>query len=179
MHVCRLTRWLILACLLPTACAPTVYNRLIIDTYKPTGGGSLGTTDTFLSLFDASGEAGLPLAEDDNGNPTYVSAARIDYTPPVGITSGTVLYVRVKATTSDGDDPYAIRLVTSVPDPDSYNLSWFFAAAADADDDLAYEPDDATTGGVPDAPVSLTVDQKYNRFLSGTGDVDWFQLVLP
>jgi hypothetical protein len=180
MNTGRMT-WvvLVLFSLVSSSCCnppeePVHYTRLVIDTYKPTGLPAAGTADTFLSLFDAGGEAGPAIAEADGGNPNFLYAARIDYTDPVGFTSGTVLYVRVKFGSEAGGIPgaYAIRLVT---DP-AYDSSWNFASAGD---DSEYEPDDAVTGGIPDNPALLSVGGKLNRALADASDVDWLQLVLP
>jgi hypothetical protein len=153
---------------------PVLYERLVIDTYKPTGGGQGGTTDTFASLFDAAGEAGAALAEDDNGNLSYFTAARINLIDPDGFAPGAVLYVKVRGALPATTGGYAIRLVLNAPEP--YDDSWFFAAdnAADA----PYEPDGDTTAGVPDTPVTLTIGERHNRYLDA-GDTDWFLLVLP
>lgn len=145
-----------------------LYERLIIDTYKPTGGGQIGTTDTFATLFDSTFSW---VDEDQDGNPIYTSAARIDYTDPVGYAPGTVLYVKVEGKLPLTSGPYAVRLL--IDTPGSYDSSWFYAA--DNASDTPYENDDPATGG---APVLLTVGEKHNRYLDA-GDVDWFQLVLP
>jgi hypothetical protein len=157
-----------------SASVAVLYERLVIDTYKPTGGvGQLGQTDTFASLFGALGEAGGVLAEKDNGNPLYPLMARIDYRSTAGIAPGTVLYVRVRGNTPSVFGSYAIRLVTSSPDP--YASTWFFASAGN---DAGYESDDATDNGIPIRPVLLAVGEKLNRSLV-PNDVDWVKLVLP
>ncbi len=150
------------------------YERIVIDTYKPTDGGQGGTTDTIASLFGPGGEAVSAIAEDDNGNPSYFTAARIDWTDPAGFAPGAVLYVRVRGASPSTKGGYAIGLVLDAPDP--YDASWFFAADNSAD--TPYEPDGGTTAGVPDAPVALTIGDRHNRYLSA-GEVDWFRLVLP
>ncbi|MCX7031229.1 MAG: hypothetical protein NTU62_14080, partial [Spirochaetes bacterium] len=70
---------------------------------------------------------------------------------------------------------YAIRLVTSVPDPEFYASTWFFGSAGN---DAGYESDDATSNGIPVKLVLLPVGGKLNRSLV-PNDVDWVKLVLP
>jgi hypothetical protein len=156
-----------------SASVAVYYERLIIDTYKPKGGGQGGTTDTFLSLFDKDGERKLPITEDDNSNISYYTAARIDYTDSNGIAPGTVFYARIRGGTASVSGPYAIRLITSSPDP--YASSWFYTTDGN---DAGYESDDKTTDGVPDKINLLPVGGKLNRSLT-PNDVDWVKLVLP
>jgi hypothetical protein len=167
--------WVVFSCARPPE-EPVLYKRLVIDTYKPTDGAQGGTVDTVASLFDAGGEAGPAIAEDDNGNLSYFYAARIDYTDPVGFTSGTVLYVRVQGKLPSTSGAYAIRLVLDSPDP--YDSSWFDFDPDENLTDTPYESDDAAPAGIPTNPAILTVGAKLNRFL-GAGDIDWFRLVLP
>jgi hypothetical protein len=178
--------------LLLSACcpAPTIYPRMIIDTYRTTGP---STVNTFISLFNSAGDPTsdsspnlwnnddppytvdappLSIAEDDNGNLFYDGYARIDYTG--GLTAGTY-YIRVRAGLSNQFGPYSIRILTL---PDDIYTSWLFTVSGD---DALYEPDDSPqSGGIPIDPVPIAIGEKLNRFLtSGGGDVDWFVLTLP
>jgi hypothetical protein len=159
----------------PVAPPPTTYNRIIVDTYRFN---DLASTDpdTFVSLYGSQGTIAAPIAEADGGNLTYtVGLSRIDYAG--GLTSGTY-YIRVKGGTSLVDGPYAFRVLTALSaPPNEYSASDYFAGVADPD---PYEPDDAESGGIPTAPLSVSVGTPYNRYLTtGGGDVDWFKLVLP
>jgi hypothetical protein len=159
----------------PVTLPPTTYSRIIVDTYRFNDLAS-ANTDTFVSLYGSQGTSAAAIIEADGGNLTYtVGLARIDYAG--GLTSGTY-YIRVKGGTSIADGPYAFRVLTSMSaPPNEYTTSDFFAGVADPD---PYEPDDAVSGGIPTAPLSVSLGTPYNRFLTtGGGDVDWFKLVLP
>lgn len=176
-----------------------LYDRIIIDTYKWSDG-AFGTTNTFASLFDSSGDptldSGLTLwndnaspytvdspptsiAEDDDGNLTYAQFARIDYT--TGLAPGTY-YIRVRGYVSTEVGPYAIRVLTGDPvDPypaGLYPAGSFFVSANTTDE--PYESDDdPASGGTPSSPVAIGIGEAHNRYLQAAGDVDWFVLTLP
>lgn len=185
-------RWLwFLPFLALSACrvSPTVYPRIIIDTYNATGGPS--SVPTFISLFADTGDPTLDvspslwnddvdpytvdappisIAENRAGNPTEPTFARIDYT--AGLQAGTY-YIRVRAAASWGNGPYAIRVLVA---PDEDYTSWRFAVLNNPD---PYEPDDPPqSGGVPSDPEPIAIGERLNRYLTA-GDVDWFVLTLP
>jgi hypothetical protein len=170
---------------------PTVYERIVIDTYSPNN--SL-TADTYIDLFDASGDpdaddpwsgddTGDAIAYDDNGNPDWPGTyARIDYTG--GLASGTY-YIRVRGAADTVDDYYTIR-VLSLKISDSLPLYDFPGSVGLKYDD--YEPDDSPkSGGIPTNPVPIAIGNTnwINRALDydtgppAEGDIDWFELVLP
>jgi hypothetical protein len=181
----------------PSTTTPKTYPRIVIDTYKPQGGG-VGV-DTFITLFDASGDPTtdtspdlwndnnspytvdappISIAEDDNGNPIFSSYARIDYTG--GLTSG-IYYIRVRCQTStDLGGPYAIRVVEYVDTGGDINAQYpegFFVSNNNSD--TPYETDDnPASGGIPTSPITIGIGDRLNRYLTA-GDVDWFKLVLP
>ncbi len=184
-------RWLwFLLFLALSACRvqPTVYPRIIVDTYPTTGP---ATVNTFISLFDSTGDPTLDtnpnlwnnnidpytvdspplsIAEDDDGNLFYSSYALIDYVG--GLTAGTY-YIRVRAGLSNQFGPYSIRILTS---PDDNYAAWLFTGY---NDDSSYEPDDSPqSGGIPVNPVPISIGERLNRYLTA-GDVDWFVLTLP
>lgn len=169
--------------------SPTVYPRIVIDTYKPTGPIGVGVVDNFLTLFGPAGDttAGFDdappssLAQNDNGNPIFSNYARIDYSG--GLTSGTY-YIRVRGSDSGQAGYYALRVVTSVDSAIDQDAQyppaedWFFPSN---EDDSGYETDDDPTSlssGVPTNPVDISIGEKVNRSLTA-GDVDWLRLVLP
>lgn len=185
--------WLLfLSSLALSACcqAPTIYPRIIIDTYNATSGP--GSVNTFVSLFGSAGDPTLDtnptlwnndtdpytvdapplsIAENRGGNPNDSTFARIDYQD--GLEAGTY-YLRVRAAVSTASGPYAIRVLLA---PDEDYASWLFLSYAVNPD--GYEPDDAPkSGGVPSNPVPIGVGEKVNRCLAA-GDVDWFVLTLP
>ena len=166
-----------------------MYPRLVIDTYRWSRSG-FGTTNTYISLFGASGDPSLEtgvdlwapdpeaIAEDDDSNPTFANLARINYT--TGLAPGTY-YIRVRGAVSTDNGAYAIRALTST-NPDPYPDSAFFTATNQAELDAGgnpYETDDnPPSGGIPAQPVSLVDNVPLNRYLE-SGDIDWFVLVLP
>ena len=97
-------------CLLAVAsCSqPEPYDRVIIDTYQPTGGPT--TVDTKLSLFDSSGNV---TATDNDGNPTQTDYARID---SFGQLLPGTWYIRVEGETGTDTGPYAIRVLLAPDD---------------------------------------------------------------
>ena len=167
-----------------------LYDRVIIDTYKP--GALINAANTFASLF---GPAGDPTTETGtelwNGNnppytvdapPTSIAeadgggdhngCARIDYTG--GLAPGTY-YVRVRGQKSTTDGFYAVRILLA-PDDDYEGGDWFFPDISDPD---TYETDDnPPSGGVPTDAVPIAVGGKLNRALTD-GDVDWLVFTLP
>lgn len=170
---------------------PTLYPRIIVDTYPPNTGP--GSVDTFVTLFGPTGDPTLDaspdlwnddnapytvdappvsIAEDDDGNPIHPGYARVDYAG--GLAAGTYyLRVRTPASTAVGG-PYAIRILL-VPDDDY--ASWWYGSYNTTD--TPYETDDApTSGGEPSEPVPIAIGERVNRYLDA-GDVDWFVLVLP
>lgn len=96
----------------------------MIDTYHPDGGGSC---DTFLTIFDVSGDPDADdpfsyldaptdsLAESDSSpDGAQQFFARVDYQPGTALDSGDILYIRVMKgptanTLANGD--YAIRVL--------------------------------------------------------------------
>lgn len=185
--------------LLSCAAEPTLYPRIVIDTYKPVDGG-FGSADTFITLFGSAGDpdeditpdlwnddvspytVDAPpdsLSENYANNPVFPTCGRIDYTG--GLMSGTY-YIRVRCRESTLSGVYALRVVESVDPTVDQDLQyppaedWFFASNSD---DSAYEPDDdPPSGGRPTNPVDIRIGDKVNRALTA-GDVDWFRLILP
>ena len=177
------------ACPSPTGgdTTPTVYERLVIDTYSPNGS---NTANTFIDLFGEAGDTdtqepwdqtgGSPaaIASADDGNPDYPFMARIDHTG--GLPSGTY-YIRVRGNTALVDDFYAIRVLAPALGAD---LPDYQFPGLDSKPDF-YEPDDEPrSGGVPSDPVSILLgnDNALSRSLDYDlvqGDIDWFILELP
>ena len=173
------------------ASVAVLYDRVIIDTYKP--GALINAANTFASLFGPAGdpttETGTELwnennppytvdapptsiAEADNGNPVHNGCARIDYAD--GLAPGTY-YVRVRGQKSWTVGVYAVRILLA-PDDDYSGGGWYFGVISD---DASYETDDnPPSGGVPTNPVLIAVGGKLNRALTD-GDVDWLVFTLP
>lgn len=173
----------------PSPQGPSVYERIVIDTFSPGFG---FTPDTFIDLFDANGDpdtddpwtgidTGQVIAWDDNGSTEWVNMARIDYTG--GMMSGTY-YIRVRGNVEAFDEYYAIR-VLSLNVGDSLPADPSVALAAKPD---AFErDDDPQSDGVPTNPVpiglgnanALSRSLDYDLGPPAEGDIDWFVLVLP
>lgn len=179
----------------PVSTQTANYERIVIDTYHPDGGGSC---DTFLNLFDSSGDPDTDdplthpdppptdsLAEADGGNPdgNQIFFAHIDYIPAIALTSGDVLYIRVvkgqQGSISAGH--YAIRvLALNIGDPVPAVV-----APLTTDDYDPYEDDDFGDAGVPPSYTNLGLTTPVVRRLDdGVGnasdtDIDWFVLTLP
>jgi hypothetical protein len=170
-----------------TGVTPTVYERIIIDTYSPNRD---FTAQTYIDLFDANGDPDdddpwtgddtkEAIASADNGsNPDYPGTySRIDYTG--GLSSGTY-YIRVRGATRTVEDFYAIRVLSlqiGEPIPD-----YIYPGANFALPDALEEDDKPVLGGVPLAPPAIALNDTggLSRYLDGAkDDVDWFKLVLP
>jgi hypothetical protein len=171
-----------------SAAVAVLYDRIIIDTYRPKNG--VIVANTFASLFgpagDPTAETGtalwnddvapftrdappISIAEADEGNPSFGSA-RIDYTG--GLAPGTY-YVRVRGQKSTTEGVYAVRVLLA---PDEDYTAWYFVAiSADADNEI---DDNPPSGGVPASPVATSIGGKLNRALT-PGDVDWLVFTLP
>jgi len=157
-----------LALVLGCALGRPPYDRLVIDTFMPTG---FFQNDTFLTLIDSAGNL---IAQDDNSNPDQVNhqfCSRIDYQN--GLLSGTY-YIKVHKPTDVGSLQYCIRVLESIES---------FPATAPVNE--APDTDGVVDGnGVPIAPVAITLGQVISRAINPeppdpAADVDWFKLVLP
>ena len=173
---------LVISC--PNTNSPVTYERIIIETFYPGGG---GIVNTVLTLFDENGDPDADdpwvvsdappdsLAEDDDSQPdgSHVLYSHIDYTG--GLISGTY-YIRVRHFSSTGTGYYAIRILSLALGDDVPVLPVLTPNASDS----PYEPDDnpVLTGGVPTNPVSISIGDQFSRYLTA-GDIDWFKLVLP
>ena len=180
----------------PSPQGPSVYERIVIDTFSPGFG---FTPDTFIDLFDANGDpdtddpwtgidTGQVIAWDDNGSTEWVNMARIDYTG--GMMSGTY-YIRVRGNVEAFDEYYAIRVLSlnvgdSLPDYPIFSdpLTYLPLAAKPDAYDTPVIDDNPTQGGIPTNPASigLGTSNSLSRSFYRDGvnpDIDWFVLVLP
>jgi hypothetical protein len=151
---------------------PNFYPRIVIDTF-PYKDWPL-PTDTTLRLYDSGGN--LVAFDDDNLDVPfdYQPSARIDYAG--GLNPG-IYYIRVN---SDASNPgeYVVRVLDLEIGEDP-NTSYVFPGTPS--DDSSFEPDDSSTGNIPDSPIDIglgNVNQR-NRMLNLGTDVDWLRLVLP
>ena len=196
-------RWLTIAGVtilaLLSGCAPPdppiIYERIVIDTYKPKTG--VVAADTFISLFGPAGDPTwdadpwgdppdytvdappISIAEDDDSNSTFFPCARIDYTE--GLASGTY-YVRVRGKKTNDTGVYAVRVLSVAIGEDIENYDaggWYFLSTSD---DASYETDDdPESGRRANESGSITIGGKLNRAITTTtdSDVDWLKLTLP
>jgi hypothetical protein len=143
--------------------SPTLYDRIVIESFRPQEFGA--TIDTYLELRD---QDGTEIASDENG----LNFALIDYQG--GLSAG-LYYIRVSSST-DSIGEYAVRVITEdetmVPYPP------FFSVPSDD-----YEADDPSSDSFPldGDPVVITLgsDNRVGRRLDAAGDVDWLKLSLP
>ncbi len=168
----------------------TSYSEIVIDTFNPTGPAN-GVGVLIIDLFSASGVSSSQdpwtspgagaLAVDgqqtggNGSNPTVAMQgwAWIDYKPAQPLSSGDVLYVRIRGydkTIPSG--PYGIRILTA-PSSSYSNIG-------SNPTDVPYEPDDTpTSGGVPTNPAQITLGTALTRCIQAAGDVDWVKITLP
>jgi hypothetical protein len=166
---------------------PTVYERIVIDTYSPD---MSATCDTYIDLFDVNGDPDADdpwtgddtvdaIAFDDSSNTDWPGTySRIDYAG--GLVSGTY-YIRVRGAEVTVDDFYVIRVLSlKMGDPlPGYDYPGSFSASPDNEE----SDDSPQSGGVPTNPVIIELGNtnRVNRSIDfdGSGDVDWFELLLP
>jgi hypothetical protein len=162
---------------------PVTYDRIIIETFSPGGG---GIVDTVLTLFDENGDPDADdpwatsdappdsIAEDDDSQPDldHQTYSHIDYTG--GLTSGTY-YIRVRHDSSTGIGNYCIRILSLAEGDPIPALPLLTPNPSDS----SYESDDdpVTSGGIPTNPVSISIGDQFIRYLTA-GDIDWFVLQL-
>jgi LruC domain-containing protein len=151
---------------------PAERMRIIIETFPSIEGSA--ATDTILTLYNKDGTELDSNTNNPNVPSTHQPSARLDYQN--GLDPG-VYYIRVSGIGAPGTGPYVIRALAlaigkTIP---------AYVYPGSASDDSAFEPDDATTGNIPDSPVDLglgNANQK-NRYLDSMGgDVDWLRLEL-
>jgi len=175
---------LFLSCTVDGPVPVTTYERILIDTYEPQGGLPIAfVTDTYLSLYDASGNL---LDEDDNGNTDTTTSpdtdqadsSRIDYT--TGLNSGTY-YIKVSiGGSAQTIGTYALRvlslsLVEAIPIP-------VYPVTVDVSSEADYELLDAPEAAPPLSvtPVSIALEtNNFGRILDSTSDLDWLMFTLP
>jgi LruC domain-containing protein len=173
----------------------TGYPRVVIDTFSPNGD---FTADTHIDLFGTAGDtdggdpwldtdAGQVLAAADDGG-SFPLMARLDYTG--GLSPGTY-FIRVRGNVEAFDEFYAIRVLMPAPGATvpAHDYAAFPLALAGKPD--SFESDDdpandfAMLNPVPIKPgdanaLSRSLDlRSYVSDTEYTGDVDWFELVLP
>lgn len=153
---------------------PTTYNRIVLDTYKPSGDGGGTLNSTYMELWSSDGMT--LLTSDDSGisRPGGVSAgyAYIDYT--AGLTSGDY-YVLVKASFDTDVIDYAIRVLAA---PSLSYAGWNVGAPTDAATDMPL----AGGSGVPSSFKTMVLNDPPNDRLSRhifTSGVNWVKLTLP
>ena len=139
---------------------------IVIDTFTAP---AFNANDTYLTLNDSGGSL---ITEDDNGNPdqtNHQDCARIVGTG--GLPSGTY-YIKVNNPTGTGNPNYGIRVLDYDP-----GVSFPSITAANNNDGGV---DDGDVGGVPTAPVSISLGQVISSSVFPIAtDVDWYELVLP
>ena len=182
---------LLFACPSSTGVDPTVYERLVIDTFHGPG---WNWVDTYLDLFGSAGdpdadnpwtpgsESGQTIASNDNGN-TDVGQTFMSRIDVAGLTAGTY-YIRVRGNLEATEGTYAIRVL---PLGALDSLPAYDYPSSEAGMPDAYEPDDDSNASwVMLTPVSIQPGNTNwrNRSIDYTsrgnvGDVDWFKLVLP
>ena len=151
-----------------------IFDRIIIETFFPTGVDDY-STDTYLVLYDSSGDPspGTPyddtgaLAEDRLSNPNHTWYSYIDYT--LGLAPGTY-YIKVRGNVSTQTGPYGIRVLAAPIAAYSY----FGATNPISGLDDSYEDDDPMTGQIPTSPLSIRLgvqEDWHNRALA-VSDID-------
>ncbi len=169
-----LVSFLVLSCS-PEVTGPVIYERIVIDSYPPSGAGD---PETDLILYDETG------TELGSGDHTTVGGRIDTYAEGLSLSSGTY-YIKVynKNTTLTSIGYYAVRVlsltvVDSVPDPD---------IATDLVHPDLYEDDDNAPGNIPTDPVDISLGNSnwVSRYLgeydpdNDPDDDDWLRLVLP
>ena len=136
--------------------------EMVFETFPPTGVNPTPTPSLVLNIYD---HLGNNIEMDWTGYPTIIRSAGTSLTP------GTH-YVKIE-NFSVGAYGLSIRSFSIMPIP-------YFINEQSSEGDDPYEIDDADTGNdnIPDSPVSLRVGSALNRY-SGTGDIDWIEIVLP
>ena len=157
------------------ATGPTVYERIVIDTYGPFG---TGDPKTDLVLYD---DIGTPQVTDDDAGPGQIDT----YASGKSLSPGTYY---IKVYNKDRDETsisgYVVRVLSldiniAIPDPE--------LPLPDLVTPDPYEDDDNAPGNIPTNPVDIFLGNSnwVNRYLGSTNPVvdpvddDWLKLVLP
>jgi LruC domain-containing protein len=151
---------------------PTERMRIIIETFPSIEGAA--ATDTILTLYYMDGREPDSNTNNPDVPPAHQPSARLDYQN--GLDPG-IYYIRVSGIGAPGTGSYVIRALALAID----ETIPAYVYPGSASDDSDFEPDDATTGNIPDRPVDLFFGNanQRNRYLNSLGgDVDWLQLEL-
>jgi len=131
-------------------------------------------SDTYLSLFDASGNR---IAEDDNGNPDQANHKGCSRISIVGGLAAGTYYIKVENRTGDGNPNYGIRVL-------DYDPGAVIPTTPTTTNENDGGIDDAIDGtgvddGIPTNPVPINIGDEISRAIAPAGDVDWFELTVP
>nr|MQY76289.1 hypothetical protein [Spirochaeta sp.] len=132
--------------------------EMVFETFPPTGSNPAPLPDTVVSLYDSIG--------------VFITSSFAGYYSKVVRTGGDALlpetyFVKIE---QFAPGPYGFSVRTSESMPIIY-----FAEELSSD---PFEDDDDHTANVPSFPVAIRVGDAKNRYID-SGDIDWFEVVLP
>jgi len=157
------------------ATGPTVYERIVIDSYPPPGAGD---PETDLVLYNKDGD---PLATAVH---SLTEGARIDtHAEVVSLSSGTSYYIKVHNTDRDWFGYYAVRVLSLAVGETPPVVD----VATNLEHPDPAEDDDNAPGNIPTDPVDISLGNSnwVSRYLGEYDpapdyiDDDWLKLVLP